>query len=98
MKFKLCEEFFEMENFQSGDRVRALLRDKNEYIGEITDLTEDYIKICDDSGNERIIEAKDINKIKRIDISETFENIPFFDNIERSSMIEALQENGKFYK
>jgi len=98
MRFRLCEEFFELENFQVGDRIRALLSNNAEYIGKITELTEDYIKISDDCNKESVIESKDLDKIKRIDISETFENIPFFDNIERESMIEEMKRMGKSYK
>ena len=82
MKLRLNEDFFDINEFHIGDHVRVLLANKNEYIGTIVEITEDYIKLHFKYNYDRVLETKDIAKIKKVDSSETMDDVCFFDDEE----------------
>ena len=70
------------EKYIIGDKIRILLNNHNEYIGEIQDIKYDNILLCLDNNNKIRIYIKDIFKIRYALVNENFKDNPYFDKNE----------------
>lgn len=66
-----------------GNRVRILLRNKNEYIGYVREIFADYFIIQDFFGDPKEFLFSQVDKMKVIEATENLNNTPYYDESER---------------
>ena len=87
MKFRLVENYFNIFDFNVGDKVRILMSNKAEYAAHIVSLTADSIELDIEDYNKntptKFIEIKNISKIKKIPEDQDLNSEFYFDDDEK---------------